>query len=85
MASRKTKQPPMVVNLWLIVLFVSRLKALRAPVHSDDSIPGIRTHKRRKNRGQNYMLLPLWHKVQKNPLKATVKAPLKETKQNLFS
>lgn len=64
MAKRKTKQPPMVVNLWLIVLFVSRLKALSASVHSDDSIPGMRTHKRQENRGQNYMPLPSWCKVQ---------------------
>lgn len=64
MAKKKTKHPSMVVNLWLIVLFVSRLKALSASVHSDDLIPGMRTHKRRENRGQNYMLLPSWHKVQ---------------------
>lgn len=50
MANRKTKQPLMVVNLWLIVLFVSRLKALSASVHSDDSIPGMRTHKRREDK-----------------------------------
>ncbi len=50
MANRKTKQPLMVVNLWLIVLFVSRLKAPSASVHSDDSIPGMRTHKRREEK-----------------------------------
>lgn len=50
MANRKTKQPPMVVNLWLIVLFVSKLKALSTSVHSDDSIPGMRTHKRREDK-----------------------------------